>query len=103
MIIPGEIHIGSVTYKVGSKTPLVDNTQVLRGQTDHFKEEVWLDSSLLEDQMATTFFHEMVHALDAVGALGLSEQQTEVLANLLMEVTRRNNLDWRKPEEVIGD
>ena len=37
MIIPDEVHIGSVTYKVGSKTPLVDNAQVLRGQTDHLK------------------------------------------------------------------
>ena len=98
MIIPDEIQIGPLTYKVFTKTPLVDGIQVLRGQTDHVKEEIWLDSALLEDQMAVTFFHELVHVVDTIGGTHFGEDQTEVLANLLMEATRRNNLDWRKPE-----
>ena len=47
-----------------------------------------------EDQMADTFLHEIIHAVNRNFGIGLTECQTAGLAGGLLQVIRDNNLDF---------
>ncbi len=65
MVIPEEIRVGSVWYKVEiSDRPIVLNGKQCLGMCDKYTHTIQLDPSLQDDQsLIQTFYHELAHAM----------------------------------------
>lgn len=65
MVIPEEVRVGSVYYKVElTDKPIILNGRQCLGLCDKYTHEIQLDPSLQDDQsLIQTFYHELAHAM----------------------------------------
>ena len=65
MVIPEEVRVGSVYYKVELvDKPIILNGRQCLGLCDKYTHEIQLDPSLQDDQsLIQTFYHELAHAM----------------------------------------
>lgn len=65
MVIPEEVRVGSVYYKVELvDKPIISNGRQCLGLCDKYTHEIQLDPSLQDDQsLIQTFYHELAHAM----------------------------------------
>ena len=65
MVIPEEVRVGSVYYKVELvDKPIIFNGRQCLGLCDKYTHEIQLDPSLQDDQsLIQTFYHELAHAM----------------------------------------
>lgn len=78
MNIPDKIKVGGNVYPIR----FVENMGIdrnLYGNTNHSVGFIEIDASLVGQTKKSTFIHEMLHALDNVYDIGLSEHQVSLL------------------------
>lgn len=87
MKIPGKVKVGYKVYDVRLlDNPVVDGTTVLYGQTDHNSLTTRVSRFYGDQQSEATFVHELLHDIDYMYTLGLSEDIIERLGNALYTV-----------------
>jgi len=93
MRIPSEVKVGPFTYKV-SLVDIVDREQPeLIGQVSHcIHKEIRLQKDLDQDKLESVFIHELLHCMDVLMHLGLTEEQVERLQGAVYLVLKQNNL-----------
>ena len=72
--IPSTIRVSCFTYKVEYDDTLYDRAN-LYGRGDHRNLVILIDPSTPEPQLKDTFVHEVLHSIDKLYDLGLTESQ----------------------------
>ena len=90
MNIPSTIKVGYKDYKVLSVEHLDDESNLLYGQVLYDKETIELANRYPENQMKCTLIHELVHAVDDMNDIKLSEEQVIKLGTGLYQVIKDN-------------
>lgn len=84
---PGKIRLCGQTWVIREKNSVEMNELGLCHTDIH---EIWISSSCTPEVKRNTLLHEVLHALSYVGQLRMSERQVDVLATLLIAMTRDN-------------
>jgi ABC-type siderophore export system fused ATPase/permease subunit len=94
LAIPSEFELAGTTYKVIYKEGLAKSGSL--GQTHPNSGEIWLDSSLVpEDIKQATFYHELFHALfSTAGRYDLYQDEglVDLLGNLLWQYLKTSKI-----------
>ncbi len=94
--VPRELKVGGLIYKVIYR-PLLSKDEGVRGLINHRKELIQIEPENPLDQRSSTLYHEVIHLIDTVFALDMTEESTERLANGLFQVLSSSfgiDLDW---------
>lgn len=91
MKIPKKVKVGALHYAVKCERAVSDGSRTLAGQADHDNLTIRLERCAPE-QMEDTFFHESLHCMSSVFHVGLTEEQTCVLAPALHAFLKDNRL-----------
>ena len=97
MNLPKRLMVGPHVYTVSYKERLVDAGTHMLGLASHNEEnKIELDTLLkTNDTMrGEVFLHEILHVLSRNYNLDLEEEKIKVLAPALLDVIRRNKLDF---------
>lgn len=90
MKIPKKIKISGHVLKIKEVAEL-DNNQNL-GRYTMSKNEILLDKNSDVQQKESTFFHEIIEALNSMYEIGLKHRDISTLENSLYQVLKDNNL-----------
>ena|SRR5690348_12750085 len=86
MRIPKKVKIGPYNYTVKWVERLQsDDLEACYGLIRKTTQEILLDPSMQPDRAAVVFLHEVLHGLDDLAGLGLTEEQTTRLAPVLYD------------------
>ena len=97
MLIPKRLMVGPHVYTISYKVRLVDAGTHMLGLASHNEENtIELDTALKTNDTVRgeVFLHEVLHVLSCKYNLDLEESQIKVLAPALLDVIRRNKLDF---------
>ncbi|KKN21395.1 hypothetical protein LCGC14_0925800 [marine sediment metagenome] len=83
--IPKQIQIGAHVYNIFYK-PHLSKDSGNRGQINHRKQIIFIDSENPTSQQNATIFHEVIHFIDTVLALHLTEDDTDRISEGLLQV-----------------
>ena len=92
--LPETIKVGPYTLNVGFEPFLAPSG--LRGHCNTDELTISLREGMPPPQLVATLFHELIHAVDNVFAVGLEEAQTERLANGLLDALQ--GIGWAPKE-----
>lgn len=90
MKIPMEIKIGYRDYKVKFVSDLNDGSKVLYGQVKWDEEIIELNQEVCENQKKCTLLHEVIHAIDEMEDIGLTEEQIVKLGKGMYKFIKDN-------------
>lgn len=96
--IPSCIKIGPHDFQI-TQDEIIHNDREVMGRTDSniCKIQICLklkEGKIPESQIADTFLHETIHAIDHIFELGLREKQIRSLSSALLATIRDNKLDF---------
>ena len=92
MKIPSEVKVGPYIYKVSIVDIVDKNNPEYIGTAQHdYDKEIRLCSDLDRDKMESVFLHELIHCVDAIFRIGLTEEQVHQLEAGLYMVLKQNN------------
>ena len=104
MIIPRTVKIGAHEIDIVWKDKLThsDGENESLGKAYSYLNRIEMvlstdEQELPESGIADTFLHEMLHICSITYGLELTESQVAGVAGSVLEVIRRNNLDFRRP------
>jgi len=101
MKLPKEIKIGPYTYKVVKKKdipPPFDDSNTRRiGQITYSKELIEVVEDLSGTLKETNIWHEVMHGIDNLLQMGLSEKNVDDLSNVIVQVLKDNPALVPKP------
>ena len=93
MKIPSSVRIGPYEYAVQFQDKVLgDQNEELYGHIIYGPQQIKIQGGLSAERTAAIFLHEVLHGLDEVANLGLSEKQVTRLAPALLTFLRDNNL-----------
>ena len=93
MKIPSEVKVGPYTYKVTIVDIVDKNNPAYIGMARHDSDkEIRLCNDLDRDKMESVFLHELIHCIDTLFRIGLTEEQVNQLEAGLYMVLKQNNL-----------
>ena len=101
MNIPSTIKVGYKDYAVPKVDHLDDDTRLLYGRVLFGEEVIKLANRYPENQMKCTLIHELVHAVDDMQDIKLTEEQVIKLGTGLYQVIK-DNPDMFKEVEKDG-
>lgn len=84
------IKIGPLTIPVEFHECLMDGETQLHGQMDWLEYKIKLSNHNPDIYQFVTLWHEVLHALENVYGIRLSERQVEALATLIVQVLQDN-------------
>ena len=88
----GQIKVGPVIYKETFKKNLRgDEGQRLFGQVQHLPREIELDASLAGVELLLTRWHEVLHALEDLYGVILSESEVSLLSTGIVQILLDND------------
>ena len=96
MIIPEKVKILYKNYAVREESNLHDNKSELYGIARYLEEEIVLNAGASLNQKKATLIHEIIHAIDEIYCVELSEGQVEKLGTGVFMLLRDN------PDMFIG-
>lgn len=92
MKIPSEVKVGPYTYKVSIVDIVDKNNPGYIGTVQHdYDKEIRLCNDLDRDKMESVFLHELIHCIDSIFRIGLTEDQVNQLEAGLYMVLKQNN------------
>lgn len=95
MKIPKKLNVCGIPYKVEEQHPvLIAEGQTVWGHIDFGRCLIRLDRDLNPDKKVAVLMHEIIHAIDEATGIGIGEEDTDRLANALVDTLRRNKLDF---------
>ncbi len=89
MTIPESVKIGGITYRIVYASK-VDDRDKYNGVIEYRSCEIRLRENVSEQRMKKVLLHEILHGIDDVANIGLTEQQTDAVASGLYQVTVDN-------------
>lgn len=92
MKIPNKVKIGGIVYKILYKDTNRTDSRSLCGYTDVDNAEIIVDDKKDLQVQESTFFHEILEAINFQNELKLEHHQIMVLENNLFQVLKDNNL-----------
>ena len=95
MVILEKVRILYKEYKIEQEGNLHD----LYGQIHYLDEKILLNSDSSEEQKKATLIHELIHGMDEMYKMGLSEEQVEKLGNAFYMMLR-DNLDMFEGSDI---
>lgn len=99
MVIPEKVRILYKEYKIEQEGNLHDGEDDLYGQIHYLDEKILLNSDSSEEQKKATLIHELIHGMDEMYKIGLSEEQVEKLGNAFYMMLR-DNLDMFEGSDI---
>lgn len=90
MNIQNKVKVGYKEYEVQKQEHLDDETRLLYGYCDFEREIIKLCTRYTEDQQKCTLVHELVHAVDDMNEIGLTEEQVVKLGKGLYQLIKDN-------------
>lgn len=90
MIIPEKVKVLYKDYAVREESNLHDNKGELYGIARYLEEEIVLNAEASFAQKKATLVHEIVHAMDEMYCIELSESQVEKLGTGIYMLVRDN-------------
>ena len=100
MRLPETVKVGAFVYTIVRETQVrSDDDRRLCGQINYMRQEIHIGDGMAAEQEYDTFLHEVLHAIDHNGQMGLSEKQIHRLASALLGVLLDNDLLRDEPEE----
>ena len=93
---PTIIPVGPINYTVVLMPSLTtEEGKVAFGLQKPMEQELRINSAAKEDSQRVTLFHELIHAVDSLYDLELTEPQIVRLANIIMDtLTRMGRAPW---------
>ena len=95
MVILEKVRILYKEYKIEQEGNLHD----IYGQIHYLDEKILLNSDSSEEQKKATLIHELIHGMDEMYKMGLSEEQVEKLGNAFYMMLR-DNLDMFEGSDI---
>ncbi len=93
MKLPETVRIGPYDYAVQLEEKVLgDQNQELYGHIIYGPQQIKIQSGLSAERTAAIFFHEVLHGIDELLSIGLSEKQVARLAPALLTFLRDNKL-----------
>jgi hypothetical protein len=90
--IPKRVKVGPFNYRIVFENQVVDNWDVVYGQTKQRELVIRLGRNCAVEQQEDTFVHEGLHAISLTFGIGLTEQQIAVLSPVLLAFLKDNRL-----------
>ncbi|WP_167957958.1 hypothetical protein [Anaerosporobacter faecicola] len=90
MNIPDKVKVGYKEYEVQMEKHLDDETNLLYGCCYYEEETIKLCTKYTENQQKCTLVHELVHAIDNMNDIGLTEDQVVKLGKGLYQLIKDN-------------
>jgi hypothetical protein len=93
MRIPETVVVGPFTYKVNLVDIVNRERPELIGQVEHcINKEIRLQKNLDQDKLESVFIHELLHCMDNVMHIGLTEEQVNRLEGAIYLMLKQNDL-----------
>lgn len=90
MVIPEKIKILYKDYTVTQEQNLHDGNDDLYGQINYSDQTIRLDEQYSDEQKKATLIHEIVHGLDDMYQIGLSEKKVSKLGVAFYQMVKDN-------------
>ena len=93
MNLPGTVKVGAFVYRIEREAQVrADDDRRLCGQVDHMRQVIRIGEGMAAEQEYDTFLHEVLHAIDHNGQIGLTEKQIHRLSSGILGVLLDNHL-----------
>ncbi|AZO96141.1 hypothetical protein [Halocella sp. SP3-1] len=97
------IKIGPYDVKLSFADNLRDeNDKELYGIIHHTQDEIEINTKSSVEKQKVSILHEVMHGIDVTYQIGLSEEQTEVLATGIYQVLKDNDLLNKEKWEITA-
>lgn len=90
MIIPKEIKVAYKNYSIEKVNNLNDGVNLLYGQCKYDEEKILLAEAYSKNQQECTLIHELIHAIDDIFSIGVTEEQVLKLGKGFYQVIKDN-------------
>ncbi len=79
MKIPENVRISGIDYKIENEENLNDGINVLSGQIDYCKSEIYLNSKYGHQNKCVTLWHEILHGILTHSNIDLGETEERII------------------------
>jgi hypothetical protein len=91
MKLPETIKIQGIDYKIVLNSEFGELTG-FAGNINHSMEKITLSSTESDNMIIGVLIHELIHAIDYYGELGLNHQNVNIIGSMLTQILLDNNL-----------
>jgi hypothetical protein len=101
--VPDELRIGPFSYKISRVERLDDSGKELYGHVTFGEDIIQISSRFNHRRATVALLHEIIHGIDDLFMLGLSEREVDCLAKGLVMVLEQNGLRVERELASSGD
>jgi len=83
--VPKQVQLGGHTYKIFYK-PYLSKDNGIRGRINHRRQEIHIEPENPVSQQNATILHEIIHFIETIYALDLTEEDADRISEGLLQV-----------------